>query len=265
MNRKYVLEVPETSKDLIKQPKIALDGVLPTLHFSMCIVGSSGSGKSVLTYNLITKFYKDCFDMIILISPTGGTDDIQKALDLPKSRVITDMSIAEEAIQKIMDIQTESIKSKGFENAKKILLYFDDVIGDQKFMNSKAMVNAFIKNRHYNFSVILCSQYYKAIPRRMRMQSSCNIFFNCNETELNTIAEDFAPPGITTKRFIEVLQEILTEKFQFITINRRSPWNERFRKGLAEVIDFNVPIEHTDVQPPPNKKTKDLTYRENYN
>ncbi len=75
----------------------------------------------------------------------------------------------------------------------------------------------------------------------MRMQAACNMFFNCNETELNTIAEDFAPPMVPHKKFIEVLQDILKEKFQFITINRRSPWNERFRKGLAEVIDFDSP------------------------
>lgn len=236
MNKEYKLFVPKTAKDLIHQPPIAESGVLPKLHFSMLVIGSSGSGKSVLVFNLIDRFYKDCFDMTILISPTGKTDDIQAALQL--KMVISDMQKAEEALQKIMDIQSESIKKKGYENTKKILIYFDDVVGDQKFMNSKVMMNAFIKNRHYNFSVILCSQYYKAIPRRMRMQSACTFFFNCPETEMQTIAEDFEPPGVGRKAFIAKLQEILSEKYQFITIMMRSDWANRFRKGLAQVISF---------------------------
>ena len=32
MNKEYVLKVPETTKDLLKQPQIAEDGVLPKLH-----------------------------------------------------------------------------------------------------------------------------------------------------------------------------------------------------------------------------------------
>ena len=240
MNKDYKLEVPETTKDLIDQPEIAESGVLPKLNFSMLIVGSSGSGKSVLAINIIKNFYKDAFDMVLLISPTGDTDDIQKALDLPASRVITDMKVAEECLQKIMDVQTESIKKhEGFEGLKKILIYLDDVIGDDKFMKSKAMINTFIKNRHHNCSVILCSQYYKAIPKRIRMQSACDIFFNCSETELETIAEDFEPPGLNKRKFIEKLQHELEAKYAFITINRRSPWEERFRRGLAHVIDFS--------------------------
>lgn len=133
--------MPETAKDLIKQPKISKDEVLPKIHFSMLIIGSSGSGKSVLAYNIISKWYNGFYDMVLLISPTGiffdklltfclgKTDDIQKALDLPKNRVITDMEKAEAAVQMVENVQEEDIKKNGFENAKKILLYFDDVVG----------------------------------------------------------------------------------------------------------------------------------------
>ncbi len=248
MNRDYSLVVPKTSKDNIPQPKMAKDGVLPRLHFSALAVGSSGSGKSVLVYNLISKYYKDFFDIVILISPTGKTDDIQKALELPKNRVITDMSKAEKVVQMIEDTQEEQIKKGGFESAKKVLLYFDDVIGDKIFMNSKPMINAFVKNRHYGISCILASQYFKAVPRRMRMQSSCNFFFACAETEMDTIAEDFLPPGVPVKHFISVLNQILSEKYQFVTYNKQSDWPERWRKGLARVINFG-PKEAPGAEP----------------
>lgn len=237
--KKYTLTIPKTSKDRIKQPEAVKDGVLPALHFSMLIIGSSGSGKSVLAFNIIKKFYGPVFDMVILISPTGITDDIQAALGLPVSRVITDMRKAEQALQMIMDVQTEDIKKGGYEAAKNILVYFDDVVSNTQFMNSPVVIDAFIKNRHYKFSTILCSQYYKAITRRIRMQSACDIFFNCSETEMQTIADDFEPPGVSRNVFIERLQQILEEKYAFVTIMTHAPWSEKFRKGLTEPIDFH--------------------------
>ncbi len=235
---KYELEIPETSKDKIPQPIAAQEGVLPKLHFSMLVIGGSGSGKSVLCFNIIKKFYRDAFDVVILISPTGKSDDIQNALGLPANRVITDMKQAEEALETIKKIQKETIDKEGYEKAKNILVYFDDIVSNTQFMNSPSVIDAFIKNRHYKFSTILSSQYYKAIPRRIRMQSACDIFFNCSETEMTTIAEDFEPPKVTRRRFIETLQTILEEPYQFITIMTHAPWAEKFRKGFTEIIDF---------------------------
>lgn len=235
----YKLTIPETSKDKIKQPKVAEEGVLPKLHFSMLIVGSSGAGKSCLSFNIIDKFYKDAFDMVIVISPTGLSDDIQAALKLPDSRVITDMDEAEEALKTIMKVQKEKIDKDGYETAKNVLICFDDIVSNYQFMNSQTVIDAFIKNRHYKFSTILCSQYWRAIPRRIRMQSSCSIFFNCSETEMKVIAEDYEPPGVGSKKFIATLQDILSEPYQFIVIMCHSPWEEKFRKGLTEIIHFN--------------------------
>jgi len=251
MNKEYKLDVPPTSKDLILQPPMALNGVLPKINFNMIIVGSPGSGKSVLCYNIINKFYQDFFDIVILISPTGESDDIQKALNLPSARVITDMTKAEEVLNKIIKVQKEEIKknNESYDGVNKVLIWFDDIIGHQKFMKSDALVETIIKNRHINASTILCSQYYKAIPKRIRECANCDMFFNCSRTELETIADDFEPPGLNKQRFMDVLEANLKEKHAFITINRRSPWNERIRKGLAQVIDFNaaIPDKRKDV------------------
>lgn len=163
------------------------------------------------------------------------------------------MEKAEAAVKMIEGVQEEDIKKHGFEEAKKILLYFDDVVGDPIFMKSKAMINAFIKNRHYGFSDILCSQYFKAIPRRMRQQLACCIFFDCSDTEFETIAEDFLPPGVNKKVFIKTLQSHVSEKYSFITYNKQSPWPERWRSGLAHVINFNPDNEEPEKEQPKKK------------
>jgi ABC-type lipoprotein export system ATPase subunit len=57
-------------------------------------VGQSGSGKSVLLHNLMTRpeFYKDAFDKTFLISPTGESDDVQKQLLIPEACRFTDLT-----------------------------------------------------------------------------------------------------------------------------------------------------------------------------
>ena len=255
MNKDYKLEVPKTTKSLIQQPKIATDGVLPELCFNMVITGMPKSGKTVLWFNLIKNFYKDAFDMVVLISPSGGSDDIVKALGLPPSRIITDMDKAEECLEKILDIQKESVEKEGsFEHVKKVCIVLDDVVGHKDFMKCNALLATVIKNRHHNISTILNSQYFKLIPRNVRLQASCFMFFNCSESELETIADDHCPPGVPTRKFIERLEKELEEKHAFVTINITSPWNQRFRKGLAQVIDFSGEVEDNKKKRKPNPK-----------
>ena len=72
MNQEYKIEPVKTSKDAIKHPKLSEESVIPKLCSSTILVGKSGSGKSVLLHNLMTRkeFFAGCFDKTFLISPT---------------------------------------------------------------------------------------------------------------------------------------------------------------------------------------------------
>lgn len=243
MNVEYEIKPVETSKDKIKQPKLAEDGVIPRLNTSTIIVGQSGSGKSVLMHNLMTRpeFYNKnaFFDKIILISPTGESDDVQKALQIPESCTFTDLAEAIGALKTIESFQEAAIKEKGSDGAQKLCIILDDCVGDVKFMGSKEFTSLFIKSRHYNCTVFFLTQHFKRVPKICRLQASYLIFFAVSQTESEVIAEEFAPPGVPKKQFLRLIDDTLKNRFDFLSINMKAPWESRFRKGLGMAIDLN--------------------------
>ena len=243
MDKDYEIRPVATSKDQIRHPPLSEEGVIPMLNSSILLVGKSGSGKSVLLHNLLTRpeffgKYK-YFSKIFIVSPTAECDDIQKALELPSGCIFTDMEEAATALSKIEDFQAEEIKKKGSANAGKFCIIFDDVIGHTKLMNNPVFTSAFIKCRHYNFTTFLCSQHFKRVPRICRLQASFLCFFAVSNSEAETMASEYMPPQMKKDQFMRLVNDALGERYSFLTINMRSPWETRFRKGLARTIDLN--------------------------
>ena len=244
MDKIYEIKPVPTSKDEIKHPPLSDEGVIPALNTSTILVGKSGSGKSVLLHNLLTR--PEFFDKykywskIFCVSPTAECDDIQKALNLPPSCVFTDMEEAVVALEKIEKFQSEQIKKLGSGKAQKFAIIFDDVVGHTKLMNHPVFISAFIKCRHYNFTVFLCSQHFKRVPKICRLQASYLCVFAVSNSDVETLCDEFAPPSMKKDAFFHMVNDTLKERYSFLTINMRSPWETRFRKGLAETISLNA-------------------------
>ena len=81
MNLDYKIQPVKTSKDSIKHPALSEEGVIPKLCCSTILVGKSGSGKSVLLHNLMTRkeFFHGHFDKVFLISPTVRSSFLSKS------------------------------------------------------------------------------------------------------------------------------------------------------------------------------------------
>jgi hypothetical protein len=243
MNVDYKIEPVPSSKDQIKQPELSKNLVIAPLGSSIIMIGKSGSGKTTLLYRLLMEeqFYNKnkYFKKIILISPSGESDDIQKALKIPESCVFTDLVEAVEALKSIMNFQSDNIKKNGASKSSQFAVIFDDVIGNTKFMNSPQFTQAFIACRHYNMTTFLCSQHLRRIPRVCRLQAAVLYLFAVSAAEAQVLAEEQCPPGVKTKDFVRMIDDTLSERFDFLTIMLKSPWSERFRKGLAMVVDLD--------------------------
>lgn len=231
----------DTAKHKIKQNQLMKKNVIPR-HPSSCIFnGTSGSGKSTLLCNFLTKkqFFGNYFKKknIYLISPTGASDDLFENLKIDDENIIVDIKRdAQAKLKEIMQQQKDAIDSKGIEKAERVLIIFEDIQSNARFMRSSEFLKCFLMNRHYGLSVWLCGQSFKLTPRSCRMQAN-NIFcFQPNGQEMEVIVESYCPPGVSKHDFEALVHHATADDYSFLHINRRVPFKDRYRKNLSSIL-----------------------------
>jgi hypothetical protein len=230
------IHVIDTKKHNIKQNQLMIDKVIPAHPFRLEISGASGSGKSNLLSNLMTRFYKNYFSFVFLFSPTGAIDDLAKTLKLRPQNIFTDMSTAQTDLQRIYDKQESIIKNKGIDKSPRVCIIFDDIIASRTFLMSSKMLKSAAMSRHYNCSLIFCSQSYNKIPRPIRMQLSHLMFFPSKASEVELVSEEFAYPGATKWDMKQLIQTATSERFNFLGIFVEEDASIRYRKNLDQII-----------------------------
>lgn len=230
----------DSSKDKIRHPLLSKQDVIPRLGTSTIFNGTTGMGKSTLLTNLVTeeKFLgaDGVFDYKILVSPTAEGDDVQKKLGIDENFTVTNLKHAPLILSKVMSIQKTLIKKKGNDEAPQILLIYDDVISDPLFMRTDEFVKSFIASRHYNFTTMLCSQSWTAVPRKCRLQARNIFFFASPHSEMELLALEYAPTGMKKRDFISMVQQATSEPYSFLYINKSVPMQKRFRQNLDKII-----------------------------
>ena len=53
------------------------------------------------------------------------------------------------------------------------------------------------------------------------------------------LVDEFSTPKMKKDAFFQMVNDTLKEPYSFLTINMRSPWETRFRMGLAQTIDLD--------------------------
>ena len=244
-DRLKIKPVKNNSKDKIPQPDLAKEYVIPRINTSNIFVGSTGMGKSTLISNLLTKeqFFggkqkngKPWFDHVLLVSPTGDSDDVQRELNLPEDAVFTDLEEVPEMLQVLMKEQKRKIKELGADKAPRVLLFYDDVISHPKLMSNKYFMKSFIANRHHNFTVFLASQSWTKIPRAIRLQSRGLFYFAGSMSEVDLLCDEYCPPGLQRHDFRNMIDYATRDPYSFLYINKSVPMKRRFRRNLSEII-----------------------------
>jgi hypothetical protein len=136
----------------------------------------------------------------------------------------------------LMDEQRAAIEKNGADKANQICVIYDDVVSNRDLMKSDAFTRSFIMSRHFNFTTMLCTQSFTRVPRVCRLQAQNTFLFAPGMSEMELLAEEHAAPGFSKKRMFKLISHAVEGKFNFLHINRRQPFETRYRKTLDQII-----------------------------
>ncbi len=193
------------------------------LPCNVIISGSTKSGKSYLTTNLLRDQLIPQVDYLIIFSPTIkiGNDyqEFKENDDEEKGVVIKKFS---ENFREIFDEVVVSQKhileqhKNNVEEIPSILFIFDDMLGDPMLRLGGKLDKFSSRSRHYNISMFILVQKITAIPRTLRLNTANTILFNCaNYSELERFLEEYCPKKYK-KTLQNHLEEIYNQDYNFI-------------------------------------------------
>jgi hypothetical protein len=173
----------DTDHELCKNIVAPLDVI--TNGSLILINGSSGSGKTSLLVNLISKTgtvngfkqsFRRCFHKIILCSPSTATLK-QNVFKIPEENKYIDFHECMEDL----DEHLEASQKQGEEDETKIfnLLILDDVAAAlrQNRYNEMKLTKILQNRRHKNLTCIIISQKWTMIPTGIRSNANIAFFF----------------------------------------------------------------------------------------
>ena len=240
---KYGINVIETAKSGLPQRQCAKDQIMPRFPFSMMITGRSGSGKTNLMINIMTRpeLYGRFFHRICVFSPTAGsTDDLYAQLKLPKENYIPDMK--PEYLDNIIAARKALVEEKGLEWVGKndrMLIIMDDVIANRDFLESPQALKMFALLRHFLCCVIVMVQSYNKLPRALRLNANAIMVFPSLQSEVDVLKDEITPSGMPKKVFEKVIAYATSGRYDFLYVNNHADPGKRLRKNLDEIIDLD--------------------------
>lgn len=167
--------------------------------FRAVIIGRSGSGKTVLTLNLLLKYLK--FDCLYVICSTVHLQ--------PKYDLICDLAELFPSKFRLFSSMDAFHLKKVSKNKKNLILCDDIQELDEK--NMRKANTLFVKGRHHNISVIWLGQDYYKTPKRARGSANLFVFFKINSgRELGRIHAEVC--GDMTRENFEKLFRDATEE-----------------------------------------------------
>jgi len=195
-----------------------LNPILAKHCFIQLLIAPPKSGKSNLIGNFLcnSNFYGlDYWDEIIYFSPTADVDKTTKSF-LKKMDNVTQIS-DHDSLKNMNYLIREIIREQLDDRERRKLLVFDDCVG--YFDKSDALGDLSTRYRHYNLSVLICSQQYRKIPLILRNCATSLIFFNLNnDKEFDKIFDEFGHSfGMD---FLSVVIPHLKEPYSFIYLNK---------------------------------------------
>ena len=219
----------------------------PQKGFMLAVIGGRNTGKSVILYNLI-KNYEGCYDSINIFSPTWEQDPTigPESTGLDESsyfETIDEKFILELIEKQKIEKQKYDKKQNTTEFLSRHLLVFDDCITSEGFNSSSlsSILNILaFKGRHFRISVIITSQAYRALSRKLRINIPNFIITKTyNQTERKAICEELSNT-MSERKFNELFEYAIEGEYNFFYIFMDAPDKKTcFRQNLTNILKYN--------------------------
>ena len=213
----------------VPESKYKQAGKLP---FRSVILGSSGSGKTILLQNMIIDIYKGLFERIYIFSPSIEVD--YQTWKPVKDYIEKDLKLKEtddekfyyseydpEALSKIIDTQRKIIEYQKKKKKKKwqILIVIDDFADSPEFSrNSKLLHGLYTRGRHSQISTVVATQKFNALHPIIRVNASELFVFRLrNNQDLQTFIDEVSAL-VDKQTLLEMYKMATKEAFSFLYI-----------------------------------------------
>ena len=213
---------------------ISIPEPLPQGNFFMILSGKSGSGKTSLLLNLLTKRGKNLnrkFDKIYLFGNSFKTIANDPFGELPEEQKQDNLEV--DTLNQVLEDISES--------EEKILFVMDDIVNDiTKNATLKNMMNKMIMNRRHlcgqngSVSVIITTQVYNKIPRPIRANADKIVIYHTkNKKELETLFDEVIV--IPKDEFYEILKYTFDKPHNFLYIDTNKSFDTMFHKNFNQL------------------------------
>lgn len=218
---------------------------LPHPPFRMFICGSSGSGKTNMYLNLITRFLlkpngDSIFSKIFLFSPSARIDksfrifEQNDTFNNPEKTVIED-TLDTELIEEIINRERDD---------EPVLVVIDDFSGDKKALQDKVLYDLYFRSRHNLISVIFSGQHYFQFPIACRNNSNyVALFAMSKNSDVSAVSRELATVEFNDEVFKKAMKMATTGKYNFLFIDRVGG---HFYKNLSQEIVFKGSSKEND-------------------
>jgi hypothetical protein len=217
-------KIPKKFLDEAENPNFEIHKL--KLPFRMCIVAPSGSGKTNFLVNLLHMFCqgKGTFASICIIT-RNKDESLYRWLEEKSDQIV------------IKEGLHNTPRLDDMDKTVNHLVVWDDLV----LSKDLSMVEQYyIRARKLNCSVIFISQSYFRIPKVIRNNCSYMVLLKLSgNREVNIILSEFGL-GVTKDELLAVYEYATAEKFSPLLIDMESPKDQRFRKGVDEIIDVSV-------------------------
>ncbi len=209
------------------------------------IAGSSGSGKTSLLVNLISKTgskngykqsFRKCFHKIILCSPSTATLK-QNVFKIPDEQKYRDFHECMEDLEDHLDASL--MEGEQDEEKKYNLLILDDVAAAlrQNRQNEMLLTKILQNRRHKNLTCIVISQKWTMIPTGIRCNANIAFIFRPKTMqEQEAITNEILP--IHKRHSIDLFNFIFNGRYNHLMIDMTLKKSNKYRyfKNFEEII-----------------------------